>query len=97
MPAVLWPSGRTQRSETWDGLLEEVRSLPWNLHLDAWKLRSVLAKRAYVWSGEQIDAWGPVPLLFSELARVGCLRVLEPPGDAERLRLAIIGDEGDDA
>lgn len=94
MPAVLWADGRITSSSTWEGLLEAVRSLPWNMHMDETKFRSVLGRRAHVWSGQIIDPWGPPQHLFGELERTGMLKVVATT-QVRELRL-VLGEEGHD-
>ena len=88
MPAVLWADGRTQRAGSWQGLLDAVRELPWNRHMDEGKLRHVMARRAFVWSGIYVDTYGPPRVLFQELARAGILRVIPEPQE-QHLRVML--------
>lgn len=92
MPAILWPDGRVQRAPTWAALLGAVGSLPWNAHLDADKLLHVLARRAWVWSGTDVDVWGSARTVFAELERAGMLRVLR--GEKGRRTAELLEEDG---
>ena len=94
MPAILWPDGRITRADGWHALLRTVQAMSWNRHMDEMKLRTVLARRARVWSGEHIDPYGPPRHLFEELERTGMLRILSMRAVPE-LRLVLDADEPD--
>mgnify|MGYP001618925410 CR=1 FL=1 len=91
MPAVLWADGRTQRADTWQGLLDGVRNLPWNRHMDEGKFRDVMARRAHIRSGLNILAHGSPRSLFVDLARAGVLRIVR---DSEERVLRSMLDAG---
>lgn len=79
---ILWPDGSRYESNTWDGLLEQVRSHPWNAEMGSEEFRHSLAKRAWVWNFTEIDPAGTAAEIFRGLVDAGLVKLIRPTGGA---------------
>lgn len=74
MHRILWTNGHLDQALTWQGLLDIVRTTQWR-DLDEYEFRAEMAKRAFRWSGVEIDAGAPPRRFFHELARAGLVLI----------------------
>lgn len=73
---VTWQDGSVLEARSWGWLLRKLRLEPWNEPYDSGRaMRNELARRAYVWSGDIVDPRLPAIDFWSELARVGLVRL----------------------
>ena len=74
---VRWRDGHVTEAGSWTWLLRKVRRDAWNLpyRRTPAAMRSELARRAYVWSGEIVDPTLPAPQFWRALADTELIRL----------------------
>ena len=75
MPRVLWPSGTIDFGETWEDVLERVRSTQ-DRDVPMEDFRAELGKRAWVWNRVHVDPSADARDFFQQLEWAKMLKIL---------------------
>lgn len=72
---VILPDGTRLEDETWTGLEKQLRADSWNPS-DQLKFRSVMAERAWNWSGFKVDEELVAKQFIEQLEKAGLLLIV---------------------